>query len=77
MVDPSVCPTRASIELADVVRRFGPAYAAQYGEHMLPSQRRALARMFHPGLRNGEISGRLCDCPQLAGRSGFGRTPTP
>jgi Putative transposase/Transposase zinc-binding domain len=43
MVDPSACPTRAGIELAHVVRRFGPEYTSQYGQRMLPSQQRALA----------------------------------
>ena len=31
MLDPSVCPPRAKVELADVVRRFGPQYTSQYG----------------------------------------------
>ena len=26
MVDPRVCPPKADVELADVVRRFGPQY---------------------------------------------------
>ena len=43
MVDPRVCPPKADIELADVVRRFGPEYIPKYGERMLPSHRKALA----------------------------------
>ena len=43
MVDPSVCPPKAAVELADVVRRFGPQYTSQYGHRMMPSQRRALS----------------------------------
>ncbi|UCC49374.1 MAG: transposase zinc-binding domain-containing protein, partial [Gemmatimonadota bacterium] len=31
------------IQLADVVRRFRDAYVAQYGDRMMPSQKRALA----------------------------------
>ena len=27
MVDPRVCPPKADVELADVVRRFGPQYS--------------------------------------------------
>ena len=42
MVDPSVCPPKARVELADVVRRFGPQYTSQYGHRMMPSQKRAL-----------------------------------
>ena len=43
MVDPSVCPPEADVELADVVRRFGPQYTSQYGHRMMPSQKRALS----------------------------------
>ena len=31
MVDPSTCPPKADVELADVVRRFGLQYTSQYG----------------------------------------------
>ena len=34
---------RTGVELADVVRRFGPKYTSQYGHKMMPSQERALA----------------------------------
>ena len=43
MVDHSVCPSKANVELADVVRQFGPQYIAQYGQGMMPSQKRALS----------------------------------
>ena len=41
MVDPRVCPPKADVELADVVRRFGPQYTSQYGHRMMPSQTKA------------------------------------
>ena len=43
MVDSSICLPQADVELADVVRRFRPQYTAQYGQAMMPSQKRALA----------------------------------
>jgi len=43
MVDPSVCPPKADVELADVVRQFGPQYTSQYGQGMMPSQKKALS----------------------------------
>ena len=43
MVDPSVCPLKADVDLADVVRRFGPQYISQYGHRMMPSQKKALS----------------------------------
>ena len=36
MVDPSDCPPKADVDLADVVRRFGPQYTSQYGHRMMP-----------------------------------------
>ena len=42
MVDPRVCPPKADVDLADVVRRFGAQYTAQYGHRMMPSQKKAL-----------------------------------
>jgi hypothetical protein len=42
MVDSSVHSTKTGVELADVVRRFGPKYTSQYGHLMMPSQKRAL-----------------------------------
>jgi hypothetical protein len=41
MVDPRVYPPTTDIDLADVVRRFGPQYIARYGPRMLPSQKKA------------------------------------
>ena len=43
MVDPRVRPPKAAVELADVVRRFGPQYTSQYGHRMMPSQKKALS----------------------------------
>ena len=43
MVDPRVYPPKANVELADVVRRFGPQYVSQYGQRMMPSQKKALS----------------------------------
>ena len=43
MVDPRVCPPKADVELADIVRRFGPQYTSQYGHRMMPSQKKALS----------------------------------
>ena len=41
MVDPCVCSPKADIELADIVRRFGPEFTARY-PRMMASQKRAL-----------------------------------
>ena len=43
MVDPRVHPPKATVELADVVRRFGPQYTSRYGDRMMPSQKKALS----------------------------------
>jgi len=50
MVDPSVCradtshhPSDTGVELADVVRRVAPEFKSQYGQAMMPSQRKALS----------------------------------
>ncbi len=56
MVDANAGRPRAGIELADVVRRFGPEYLRTYGQVMLPSQKKALA----------DIA--ACCTPQLGGR---------
>jgi hypothetical protein len=56
MVDPRVCPPKADVELADVVRRFGPQYTSQYGHRMMPSQKKALS----------DIA--ACCTPELGGR---------
>jgi len=60
MVDPRVCPPKGKIELADVVRRFGPEYISQYGERMLPSHRKALADI--AACCTNELGGRLYCC---------------
>ena len=60
MVDPSVCPPKADVELADVVRRFGPQYVSRYGQGMMPSQKRALSDIAACCTR--ELGGRLYRC---------------
>ena len=60
MVDSRVCPPKADVELADVVRRFGPQYVSQYGEGMMPSQKRALSDIAACCTR--ELGGRLYCC---------------
>ena len=52
------------IELADVVRRFGPEYLSQYGPRMMPSQRRALADIATCCTR--QLGGRLYHCQRIA-----------
>ena len=56
MVDPCVCSPKADVELADVVRQFGPQYTSRYGPRMMPSQKRALS----------DIA--ACCTPKLGGR---------
>ena len=41
MVDSSLYLAKTDVELADVVRRFGPKYTSQY--RLMPSHRRALS----------------------------------
>lgn len=67
MVSPQVClPSPApngsghDVELADVVRRFGPDYLSQYRAQMMPSQRRALADI--AACCTAELGGRLYHC---------------
>jgi len=60
MVEKSVCPPKADVELADVVRRFGPQYIAHYGQGVMPSQRKALADIAACCTR--ELGGRLYSC---------------
>jgi hypothetical protein len=60
MVEKSVCSPRADVELADVVRRFGPQYIAQYSRGAMPSQRKALADIAACCTR--ELGGRLYAC---------------
>jgi hypothetical protein len=60
MVDPRVCPSKAHVELADIVRRFGPQYASQYGHQMMPSQKKALRDI--AACCTQELGGRLYRC---------------
>jgi putative transposase/transposase-like zinc-binding protein len=60
MVDPRSGPTKTRIELADVVRRFGPQYISHYGSGMMPSHRKALADIAACG--TAELGGRLYRC---------------
>jgi hypothetical protein len=67
MVDSSVCPSDTAhpasgtgVELADVVRRFGPEYRSQYGQVMMPSQRRALSDI--AACCTKELGGKLHQC---------------
>jgi Putative transposase/Transposase zinc-binding domain len=60
VVDPSVCPPQVKIELADVVRRFGPQYTCQYGDRMMPSHQRALWDIAACCTR--QLGGRLYRC---------------
>jgi Putative transposase/Transposase zinc-binding domain len=60
MVDPRACPPQGGVDLADVVRRFGPRYTSQYGHRMMPSQKKALADIAACCTR--ELGGRLYHC---------------
>ncbi|MEA1938166.1 MAG: transposase [Pseudomonadota bacterium] len=60
MVEPSTCPPKAGVELADVVRRFGAKYTSQYGQAMMPSQKRALSDIAACCTR--ALGGRLYRC---------------
>ena len=67
MANPHVCPVAtglppsgSDVELADVVRRFGPEYLSQYGSSMMPSQRRALDDI--AACCTPELGGRLYHC---------------
>jgi hypothetical protein len=65
MVSFSLHPTktdteRPGIELADIVRRFGPKYTAQYGHTTLPSQKRALSDI--AACCTEQLGGRLYRC---------------
>lgn len=59
MFNPSPCPPETQIELADVVRRFAPAYLSQF-ETVMPSQRKALSDITACCTR--ELGGRLYQC---------------
>jgi hypothetical protein len=67
MANPSVCPpdtagprSGTDVELADVVRRFGPDYISQYGQLMMPSQKRALSDI--AACCTKQLGGRLYRC---------------
>ena len=69
MANPHVCPVAtglppsgSEVELADVVRRFGPEYLSQYGSSMMPSQRRALDDI--AACCTPELGGRLYHCDE-------------
>jgi Putative transposase/Transposase zinc-binding domain len=52
------------ITLNDIVRRFAPAYRAQYANRMLPSHRAALAAI--EGCRTEALGGHVYTCPSCA-----------
>jgi Putative transposase/Transposase zinc-binding domain len=60
MVDARACASKGNIELADVVRQFGPQYLAKHGERMMPSHKRALADI--AACCTKELGGRLYSC---------------
>ena len=60
MLDSSIHPDSVGVELADVVRRFGPRYTARYGHATMPSQKRALADI--AVCCTEELGGRLYRC---------------
>lgn len=61
MVDSNVLhSTKTDVELADVVRRFGPKYTSQFGQVMMPSQKRALSDI--AACCTQELGGRLFRC---------------
>ncbi len=67
MVSLNLCPpntdgklSQGGIELADVVRRFGPEYRSQYGGVMMPSHKRALSDIV--ACCTKELGGRQYQC---------------
>jgi hypothetical protein len=60
MVEPSTCPPKPAVELADVVRRFAAKYTSQYGQAMMPSHKRALSDI--AACCTAELGGRLYRC---------------
>lgn len=67
MVKTNRCPVKTDrrlpendVELADVVRRFGPQYLAQYGQAMMPSQKRALSDI--AACCTKQLGGRMYRC---------------
>jgi hypothetical protein len=62
MANSPVDRTRAGLELADVVRRFGPAFLEQHGPTMMPSQKKALADI--AACCTPALGGRLYHCDE-------------
>jgi Putative transposase/Transposase zinc-binding domain len=60
MVSPTVGLPQTRIELAAVIRQFAPQYIAQYGQRMMPSQKKALSDIAACCTR--ELGGRLYHC---------------
>jgi hypothetical protein len=60
MAEHRACPPKADIELADIVRRFGPQYPSQYGDRMMPAQKKALSDI--AACCTPELGGRLYRC---------------
>jgi hypothetical protein len=60
VVDAHVCPSKADVELADVVRQFGRQYTARYSRQMMPSQNKALSDI--AACCTPELGGRLYRC---------------
>jgi hypothetical protein len=58
--DTRVAPSGTDVELADVVRRFAPAYTSRYGKVMMPSQKKALSDI--AACCTKELGGRLYGC---------------
>jgi hypothetical protein len=50
------------LELADIFRRYGPAYRQKYAKRLLPSHRRAMSAIEH--CRTEILGGQLYSCPQ-------------
>lgn len=60
MSEPRVSPPGTNLELADVVRRFGPQYLFRYGARMMPSQKKTLRDI--AACCTPELGGRLYRC---------------
>ncbi len=67
MANSSICParpatklTKADVDMADVVRQFGPEYLSRNADRILPSQKRALSDI--AACCTKELGGRLYRC---------------
>ena len=60
MADLSECRNPVMPEVADVLRRYGPADVERFGEGLLPSHRRAMDDLVH--CRTETVSGHLWQC---------------